>query len=122
MSSDDYEVIAYKILAYLYACLKGGKRVDIPAMRELARCNEAYFGSVMKNLQSKGYVEGFVFDGPSGVVADDPALAVMSDPAITMDGAIYVKENSRMGKVKRFLGHSFEIALRAAVEAAMPRI
>lgn len=121
MSSDDFEVIAYKILSYLYACLKQGKKVDIAAMRALAGCNEAYFGTVVKNLQSKGLVEGFYFDGLSGVVIDSPALATASDPVITMDGAIFVKENSRMNQVKQFLGHSFEVAIKTAIEAATPR-
>lgn len=121
MSSDDFEVITYKILAYLYACLKSGKKVDIPAMRALAGCNESYFGVVVKNLQSKGLVEGFFFDGLSGVVVDSPALASVSDPAITMDGAIYARENSNMAKAKSFLGHAFEVALTAVIEAATPR-
>ena len=122
MSKDDYEVIAYKILAYLYACLKAGKKVDIPAMRSLADCNEAYFGSVLKHLQTKGLVEGFVFDGLSGIVIDSPSLASVGEPAITMDGAIYVKENSRMEKVKLFLGESFGRALATLIESAITRM
>ncbi len=118
MASDDFEVIAYKILSYLYRCMKDGKKVDVAAMRQLVGCNERYFGLVVRNLQSKGYVEGFFFDGLSGVVIDSPSLAAMSDPAITMDGAVYVSENSRMSKCKDFLGHAFELALSAAVQAA----
>ena len=74
------------------------------ALRQLVGCNEAYFGAVAKSLQSKEYVEGFAFDGFSGVVIDSPSLAAMSDPAITMDGAIYVGENSRMRKAADFAG------------------
>ena len=87
MASDDFEVLAFKILSYLYRCMKNGKKVDIAALRQLVGCNEAYFGAVARSLQSKGYVEGFVFDGFSGVVIDSPSLAAMSDPAITMDGS-----------------------------------
>ena len=112
MASDDFEVVAFKILSYLYRCMKGGKKVDIAALRQLVGCNEAYFGAVARSLQSKGYVEGFAFDGFSGVVIDSPNLAAMSDPMITMDGAIYVS----------FAGHAFDIALSAAVKAAAPRI
>lgn len=122
MSSDDYEVIAYKLLSYLYGCLKEGRRVDVPAMRELAGCNEAYFSSVLKGLQDKGLVEGFGFDGLSGLVIDSRSVAALGDPTVTMDGAIYVRENSRMAKARAFLGRSFEAVLRAAIEAAMPRI
>lgn len=122
MSSDDFEVIAYKILSYLYACLKQGKEVDISSMRSLAGCNEFYFSTVVKNLQSKGFVDGFHFDGLSGVVMDSNAIAAAGCPAITMDGAVFVKENSRMSQVKKFLGHAFDIALNAVIETATPRL
>lgn len=122
MASDDFEVVAFKILSYLYRCMKGGKKVDIAALRQLVGCNEAYFGAVARSLQSKGYVEGFAFDGFSGVVIDSPSLAAMSDPAITMDGAIYVGENSRMRKAADFAGRAFDVALSAAVQAAASRI
>lgn len=122
MTSNDYEVIAYKVLSYLYACIKVGKHVDIPVMRELVGCNEAYLGVIVKGLQDDGYVRGFFFDGVSGVIMDSPNIAAIREPAITMEGAAYVKENSRMGKVKAFVGKAFELALQTAIESAMPRI
>jgi hypothetical protein len=73
-------------------------------------------------IRDRGYVEGFAFDGFSGVVIDSPSLAVMFDPAITMDGSIYVGENSRMRKAADFAGHAFDVALSAAVQAAASRI
>ena len=102
MASDDFEVVAFKILSYLYRCMKNGKKVDIAALRQLVGCNETYFGAVVRSLQSKGLVEGFDFDAFSGVVIDSPNIAAMSDPMITMDGAIFVSENSRMRKAKDF--------------------
>lgn len=122
MASDDFEVVAFKILSYLYRCMKNGKKVDIASLRQLVGCNEAYFGAVARSLQSKGYVDGFAFDGLSGVVVDSPNIAAMSDPMITMDGAIFVSENSRMRKAKDFAGHAFEVALSAAIQAAASRI
>ena len=70
----------------------------------------------------EGIRRGFAFDGFSGVVIDSPSLAAMSEPAITMDGAIYVGENSRMRKTADLAGHAFDIALSAAVQAAASRI
>lgn len=122
MASDDFEVLAFKILSYLYRCMKSGKKVDIAALRQLVGCNETYFGAVVRSLQSKGLVEGFDFDAFSGVVIDSPSIAAMSDPMITMDGAIFVSENSRMRKAKDFVGHAFEVALSAAIQAAASRI
>ena len=54
MASDDFEVAAFKILSYLYRCMKGGKKVDIAALCQLVWCNEAYFAAVARSLQSKG--------------------------------------------------------------------
>ena len=122
MTSDDFEVLAFKVLSYLYRCMKSGKKVDIAALRQLAGCNETYFGAVVRSLQSKGLVEGFDFDAFSGIVIDSPSIAAMSDPMITMDGAIFVSENSRMRKAKDFAGHAFEVALSAAIQAAASRI
>lgn len=42
----------------------------------------------------------------------------MRDPSVTMDGAVYVRENSRMAKARGFLGHAFDVALGAAVSVA----
>ena len=106
MASDDFEVVAFKPLSYLYRCMKGGKKVDIAALRQLVGCSETYFGAVARSLQSKGLVEGFDFDAFSGIVIDSPNIAAMSDPMITMDGAIFVSENSRMRKAKDFAGHA----------------
>lgn len=122
IASDDFEVIAFKVLSYLYRCMKDDKKVDVAALRELIGCNEAYLGSVIRGLQSKGLVDGFCFDGLSGVVIDSPSLTAMSGPAITMDGAAYVRENSRMRKAADFAGHAFEVALTAVIQAAASRI
>ena len=122
MASDDFEVVAFKILSYLYRCMKSGKKVDIAALRQLVGCNETYFGAVARSLQSKGLVEGFDFDAFSGIVIDSPNIAAMSDPMITMDGAIFVSENSRMRKAKDFVGHAFEVALSVAIQAAASRM
>ena len=74
MASDDFEVLAFKILSYLYRCMKNGKKVDIAALRQLVGCNETYFGAVVRSLQSKGLVEGFDFDAfcVPRIRGDDP--------------------------------------------------
>ena len=46
MAKDDYHVIAYQILAYLYQRLKKGEEVDPSALRSnggLIRANERYW-------------------------------------------------------------------------------
>lgn len=50
MAMDDYPVLVYKILAYLYACLKNGVKPD-PAFLSadgsyLGGINERYYGFI----------------------------------------------------------------------------
>ena len=37
MSRDDFEVVAYKILVYLYACLKAGAEPSVAKAQEVAK-------------------------------------------------------------------------------------
>ena len=50
MARDDYHVIVYQILSYLYNCLKNGKRIDaqkISHENEYFVINEAYWAFII---------------------------------------------------------------------------
>ena len=63
MSSDDYFVLAYKLLAYLYTQLKAGEDVD-PAMLvaegPLLKVPESYRTYILDNLQKRGMIQGVI--------------------------------------------------------------
>ena len=63
MSSDDYFVLAYKLLAYLYTQLKAGEDVD-PAMLAaegpLLKVPESYRTYILDNLQKRGMIQGVI--------------------------------------------------------------
>lgn len=102
MASDDMHVVMYKILAYLYSCMKSGER---PERRhywfdgDVLSIPEAYWARVMRELSDNGLVSGFVFvvEWGGGVIVRDV------DPAITMRGVEFLRENSMMRKALAFL-------------------
>ena len=102
MASDDMHVVMYKILAYLYACMKSGERVDVRRISHdspLIGCiPEIYWTRIVQQLVSRGYVAGM-----SVRMFDNEPQILMDDPYVTMDGVEFLMENSMMSKAKQFL-------------------
>lgn len=102
MAKDDMHVIAYKILSYLYACLKSGKEplksvygsngtlFDIP---------ESYWVVIMEKLAENGYIKGF----KAMKTMEGMRIPIQCDLCITMAGVEYLQENSMMRKVAKTL-------------------
>lgn len=110
MAKDDFEVIAYKLLAYLYGCLKADSEPNFYNAKELAQCSEMYMCVVVASLLDKGLVMGsFIRDMNGDIIGVDSIN-------ITLDGASYLKDNSTMQKVKNYLGNAFIPTLTAAIE------
>lgn len=100
MSKDDFEVVACKVLSYLYACLKAGAVPSEAKALEVSRVGEVYFYAVLSSLQSKGLVE------PIRELRDmnGDVVAIAGTLSITMDRAAYLKDDGAMRRVGRFLG------------------
>lgn len=110
MAKNDYYVIAYQILAYLYQCLKNGVDIDpkmlMPNSR-LLQVNERYWSYIIYNLSTEGYIDGVDF-----VPLDNlkiPYIARMDDCMITPKGIEYLCENSSIKKAFRYLKEIKEI-------------
>ena len=61
MSKDDYYVIVYKILAYLYVQLKKGESVEAEMLMydgDLFQINRTYWVYIFENLSKDGYITG----------------------------------------------------------------
>ena len=111
MAANDYHVIVYQILAYLYSFLKDGVDVDLDSIeqfKEKTIINEKYWQYILRHLAECGYVEGLqvvpMIGGRSGVKCT-------SDFTITPMGIEYLLENSLMQKAKTLL---FDAAKAAA--------
>lgn len=110
MTKDDYQVIAYKIMAYFYACLKEGVEGSPDKALELAGCNKTYFVAVLSDLIESGYM--------AGEAGMDYAQELMCDGLrITLKGVDFLDGSSSMAKVRKALGKAFETVLATAVAA-----
>lgn len=99
MAQDDMHVVMYKILAYLYACMKAGERADRNEMSAAALgINEVYWTEIIAELTHRRLIKGVtVTHSPKsdGVYLDNPR--------VTMEGVEFLMENSMMAKAKQFL-------------------
>lgn len=99
MAYDDMHVIMYKILAYLYDCMKRGCRPDPSLMSFEHLCiNRRYWIAIMVELAERDFVRGVKVGR-----ADDEVEAYLTEPTVTMTGVEFLMENSMMNKAKRFL-------------------
>lgn len=106
MAKNDFFVLTYRILSYLYECMKKGEVPDPDTISyEKLNIPERYWVSIIDNLYKKGYIEG-VFD--ASTLVSGKAL-FLRDPAITMDGIEYLENNSTLEKAKSFLKELKEI-------------
>lgn len=100
MAQNDMHVVVYKILSYLYKCLKSGEKVDMDLISaEMLGINQRYWRVIVGELVERGYVSGYrVTQTPSGITTINPV-----DPTITMSGVEFLMENSMMRKALDFL-------------------
>lgn len=102
MSRDDYHVIVYKILSYLYACLKQGESIDIEYLTaENFKINIEYWYYILRHLLEYGYIEGIVLVPILGL--ESKGVKLTSKTTITPKGIEFLQDNSMMNKTKEFL-------------------
>ena len=102
MAQDDMFVVMYKILAYLYDCMKRGiepKRSMLAHDGGMLNINESYWARIMKELVDHGYLEGVVVDG----TWQGNLIVNIVQPIVTMEGVEFLQENSRMQKALKYL-------------------
>lgn len=98
MSKDDYFVLVYRLLDYLYTCLKTGAPVDYSLLTQTAfGIPQNYLEYLFKRVHEQGLVDGVnvVNRLGSGSTLD------ISDIEITPKGIEYLLENNMMSKVKK---------------------
>ncbi len=99
MAKDDMHVVIFKILAYIYDCMKSGKPVDKSVIEcEPLEIPESYWTQIMRELVEHGYVSGITV---KSTTAKD--IVLLSDPKVTLDGVEFLMENSMMSKAARLV-------------------
>lgn len=103
MAKDDYHVIVYQILAYLYTQLKAGEPVDGNMLTHdgpYFKINERYWAYVMETLVNKEFIDGVTITKPWG---EDAIVSDLGDARITPEGIEFLCDNSFLQKAKQFL-------------------
>lgn len=104
MARDDYFVLVYRILAYLYACLKEGQEPDIAYISHdspALKISRNYWEYIFRHLLADGYLEGVSIVPVIGRTV--PEVRISSDVMITPKGIEFLQGNSAMSKAKDFL-------------------
>lgn len=100
MARDDYFVIVYQVLKYLYDCLKRGEKPEaIRLQASYYSIPGNYWEYIIVNLSEEGYITGLMIQ-PS---KDGLAFGDLQDMIITPKGIEYLFENTMIEKVKRTL-------------------
>lgn len=97
-------VVMYKILAYLYDCMKQGvepQRSKIAHDSDMLGIPEPYWERIMAQLADRGFVKGVVVR-----CYDDSPTVLVSKPYVTLEGVQFMQENSMMDKALKFLKES----------------
>jgi hypothetical protein len=103
MAKDDYHVIVYQILAYLYTQLKSGEQVDGDMLKHNGpyfQINERYWLYIMQNMLEEGLIRGIVITKTWGkdIIVND-----LDNAQITPAGIEYLCDNTFIEKAKQFL-------------------
>ena len=102
MAHDDLHVLMYKVLAYLYDCMKTGKEPQKSMLSAegpiFQGVPESYRVHVMREIELKGLVRGVIVR-----YADNTGTVVVDDPCVTLEGVGFMQENTMMRKSASFL-------------------
>ena len=104
MAKDDYEVIVYQILAYLYNCLKKDLPIEVgylEAQGKLFTINTRYWNFILVNLFNDGYIEGIHLKEAWG--EKYPLISNLENIGITPKGIQYLTDNSFIQKATELL-------------------
>lgn len=95
MAKDDFFYISYKILSYLYECMKKGNKPDLSVIDPSNyRITYPYLMSIIEELLVNGYIKGISFyDTKDGKINTG-----FEDMQITIKGIEYLNENTMMKK------------------------
>lgn len=118
MAKNDMEVIMYKILRYLYECMKEDltpTKEDLIRDCDLVSIPEKYWIQIILELIDNELVKGI----QTIVTKSGTLVQITDDVRVTFKGVEFLKENSSMKKVKEFLGRTYEIALSQTIESLL---
>lgn len=120
MARDDYNVIVFKILVYLYAVMKNNRIFDQKEFdKAIGRkdINEEYLLRVYKLMEDEGLIKNALFAEVWG--NDLIALFEEKDLIITAQGIRYLEDNDKMKEVGQFLKQKVDTIIKLALEIGL---
>lgn len=105
LKKDDYDVVVYKILKYLYAQFKKGRKLI--EMSEIiknidVRIEQGYFDNIIETAYKQELIEG-CFEEHYFIDEDEPTVE-MTAAKITPTGIRFIETNPIIKEVEKFLG------------------
>lgn len=103
MAKNDYFLLVYRILTYLYECVKNGEQPDTCNFRIITGTDfipDGYFNYIIAQMIENGYISGIAL---IRVPNAKPVAKITADIEITEKGIQFLMENSMMQKARRFL-------------------
>ena len=103
MAKDDYHVVVFRILKYLYQQLKKGLPVETEMLlhdSKICNINESYWRYIMTSMQEKGLITGLE-KGEGEPYA--PLETQLKDVQITPDGIDLLSDSKMSDKVDQLI-------------------
>ena len=102
MSANDMHVVMYKMLAYIYDCMKRGIEPQESRMRPggdvAGEIPYSYWFEIVSQMVDRELLRGVVVWAP-----DCEPTVEFRNPAVTLEGVEFMQENSMMRKALSFL-------------------
>ncbi|MDO4595302.1 MAG: YjcQ family protein [Tissierellia bacterium] len=106
MAKDDYFVIVYQVLKYLYEQLKKGEKIDKDYFKEAPiEINKKYWHYIIENMLKQEYITGIIIKETK-----DKKIYYYNNIEITPKGIEYLFDNNLMSKAKKALEGIKDIA------------
>ena len=106
MAKNNYFVLVYRILTYLYECFQTGEKAELDRFGpDALKISNGYWTNILESMAEDGLDKGVVMIPRLG---GSPDLRV-TNIKITSAGIEYLQENSMMQKAKDFLKELKEI-------------
>ncbi len=105
LKKDDYDVIVYKILKYLYAQFKKGRRlIDMTEISKSldVKIEQGYFDNIIETAYHQELIDG-TFEEHYFIDEDEPTYE-MTSAKITPTGIKFIETNPIVKEVEKFLG------------------
>lgn len=115
MAKDDYDVILYRLLIYLYACMKRKiifEEQTFSASVKKHVDSEEYFADIIRMAQEEGLIEGVTIKKAWG--GDVIIASSLNHARITASGIRYLNNNCQMKAIGELLKESADIISKLA--------